>query len=180
MNKTYAKRLAFGEIRENIIEEFINNSSKYKGTKYISYDKDGNVTWQQIDTRYGKKRHPDFLVDNRKTKEVAILIEVKSLAEEYYNTSDNISIFEKEGEPFLTAEKSKIDDYIYVQSHYEVPCKIVFVVGRDNEQKRFYWETLDYLINNVDYEGKPYGDGSPVCYIWRENSLRWGLDGLLK
>lgn len=180
MNKKYSKRLAFGEIREDIIEDFINTFSKYKGVKYISYDKDGNITWQQIETRYGNKRHPDFLVNNKKTKELAILIEVKSLTDEYYNLSDNIEILENESEPFLTAEKAKIDDYEYVQSHYEIPCKIVFVIGRDNEEKRFYWETLDYLTQNISYEGRPYGKDSPVCYMWRANSLHWGLDGLLR
>lgn len=177
----YNASLKKGLISENIIENFIAKSSKYQSVKYISIDKMGNQCWQQIDTVYGKLRHPDFKINSRLTKELVLLIEVKSFREEYQNINGYVSGMNKNWKTYLSIEKDKFDDYLKVQSHYEVPCKIVFVVGgEDNEERRFYWDTLDNLKKSVDFLDRPYGPRTTLCYIWDiYNILNWSLDNLL-
>jgi hypothetical protein len=178
---SYSDDLEKGILAENIIEEMINDERGFYCIKYVSYDENGNVTWQNVDTRYGKIRHPDFNVYSSESNEFVLLVEVKSLAKEYKNKFGYIEDLEKnDKDSFLVAEKVKIDDYVLVQSHYETECKVVFVIGGDDEEKRFYWDTLDNLRNNYIAVGRPYGKNSPLCYLWSISDVWSGLNGLIK
>jgi hypothetical protein len=177
---TYQEDLEKGTLAENIIEEIINSDDGFYGIKYVSRDEEGNVIWQNVETRYGKVRHPDFKVYDTSTDEFVLLVEVKSLTEEYKNRFGLVKRLPRnESDLYVVAEKVKIDDYVSVQSHYETECKIVFVVGSEDEEKRFYWQTLDDLRESVVAEDKPYGSSSPLCYIWIISDLNNNLSGLL-
>lgn len=113
------------------------------------------------------------------TDEFVLLIEVKFLTNEYKNTFgfiDNIPSDNKK--LYVTAEKVKIDDYVFVQSHYETECKVVFVVG-EGDNIQFYWQTLDVLMGKIIAEGKPYGRKTPMCYLWKIADLHNNLHGLI-
>lgn len=176
----YQKNFDKGCLAEDIIEEIINFERDFYGIKYISHDDAGNIVWQNIDTRYGKIRHPDFKVYDKSNDEFVLLVEVKSLTKEYSNEYGNIDELPKSNkEIYLTVEKVKFDDYVLVQSHYETECKIVFVIGNDSEEKRFYWDTLDNLRRKIIAEGRPYGKKSPSCYLWDVSDVWSGLNGLI-
>ncbi len=155
-SEEYLNCLEKGSDVEDDIQLFLDSMSEYDGIKYVSYDDDGNVTWQQIDTRFGKKRHPDFLVNNKKRGELVLLLEVKFLDQKYSNKYGIVENLPKD-RFYVTAEKAKIDDYLVVQAHYEVECRVVFVIGKKGKNRDYFWENLDNLMGSIAYEGKPYG-----------------------
>jgi len=168
-----------GKSREDIIEKFINEQTNYV-IKYVSYDNSKNETWQNIETRYGIVRHPDFKVYDLFTDKFVLLIEVKSLSAEYSNEYGFIkNVSRDNNQLYVSAEKSKIEDYFIIQSHYEVECRVVFVVGKDDEEKRFYWQSLDLLGKCIIAEDKIYGKRGGVCYVWKIEDLNKGLKNLV-
>lgn len=178
-SRQYTEKLKFGEIREQIIEDFLRKRKDKIVEKYISYDDNGNVTWQSIHTKYGKLRHPDFKVYDA-LGELFVLIEVKSLEYEYSNKRGLVKNIPKNSdEVYLTIEKSKFDDYVLVQSYYECECRIIFVVGTDSQDKKFYWETLDNMKNCIISECRPYGEQDSLCYLWSIFDLNWGLKDII-
>lgn len=103
-------------------------------------------------------------------QDIVIRLEVKS----FENYPDNLPFHANE--PYFLIKEYSIKQYLSLQKREEIPCRIMFVLGKDYDIKGFFWETLDnmvYRMNHIEemYKGK-FDDRKSLYYFWKVSDFR--------
>jgi len=131
----------------------------YNGWDYI-YIKDKKITCPDIE-----------MYRNQDMNELVMRVEVKS----FYDYVKDSGI--KTEENVLGIRELLIKDYLKVEKHEEIKCRVVFVLGdRYSGAREFYWETLDNLYYQIPKASVMYqGSGDThkrKYYFWRVSDLK--------
>lgn len=102
--------------------------------------------------------------------QIVIRVEVKSFRD--FPRDLNIG----KNEDLFHIKEWQIKEYLKLQKIEEIPCRIIFVLGSDNQEQEFYWATLDNLINKIQHKIIKYrgtnDDFAQNYYFWRAKDLR--------
>lgn len=157
----------------SIIKKYLKNSKIYEHPKPNSW---GEQTFDQ-DYEYNGivYKCPDILSIGENDS-IILRVEVKGF--EYLEEWNDVQI--------VKMEKRLFDSYLKLQKIEEIPCSVVFSIGKyGSGNYNYYWRTLNELSSlpkKYDFDSKYISQSGreKECVYWRVSDLNSGIESFIK
>jgi hypothetical protein len=166
----HSNEAVFGKGGENIVKEYFLDKG-YNVEFHVSYDKEGEETFQYTVIDNQTLIHPDFTIKkNKDNLTIVKMVEVKSLASAYKNYRPEQFPDIETGKEYATIHTYQFDDYAELARLTEVETNVIFTVG--NSYNKWYngniWDLYNSKMKRIDiYQPKEYGE----YYMWEIQKL---------